>query len=375
MLPYFSDKYGNASSLHAFGQIAAKAVNQARENIAKLLNCGIEEVIFTSGATEADNLAVFGLVNALRKNNNDKLHIITSAIEHPAVLEPLKILAGQGVEVTYLPVGKSGLVDLEIFKKSIKDNTVLVSIMYVNSEIGIIEPIREIGEVIEKINAERAGQGGKKRIYFHTDAVQALNFLDCDTKKLHLDLLSFSGHKIYGPKGIGVLFVKSGTPIQGLQLGGHHEKNLRSGTLNVPGIVGLAEALRTCSRDREKNNKKILKLRNNFVAAVKKRIKNVRVNTDLKKSTPSLASISFVGAEGESILIALDLSGVAVSTGSACASASLKASPVLLAIGIKEETCHSTIRFSFGKNNTEAEVKKVLKILPPIIERLRKMAP
>jgi cysteine desulfurase len=279
------------------------------------------------------------------------------------------------VEVTYLPVQSNGAVSLESFKKAVKDNTVFVSIMYVNSEVGSIQPIAEIGEIIEKINQDRARQGDKNKIYFHTDAVQALNFLDCDVKRLKVDMLSMSGHKIYGPKGVGALFVKSGTPIFGTQLGGHHESNLRSGTLNVPSIVGLGQAVKICYAKRQENNRKILKLRNEFVESVKLSIKNAIVNTDLKNSTPSHASISFVGAEGEAILIALALTGVAVSTGSACASSSLKASHVLLAMGIKEEICHNTIRFTFGKNNTGAEMKRVLKNLPAIIERFRRMAP
>jgi len=375
MLPYFFGKFGNASSLHSFGQAAANAVSEAREKVAKFLSSSAEEVIFTSGATEADNLAIFGLVNALRKNNNGKLHAITSAIEHPAILEPCKRLESQGVEVTYLPVKTNGLIDLAVFKKAIKDETALVSIMYVNSEVGIIQPIAEMGKIIAEVNRARAEQGNKNKIYFHTDAVQALNFLNCDVKYLGVDMLSLSGHKIYGPKGIGSLFVKTGTPLQGAQLGGHHEKNLRSGTLNVPGIVGLGEAIKNCGREREKNNQKISKLRNEFVASVKRLVPRAVVNTDIKNSTPSHANISFIGAEGESILIALDLEGVAVSTGSACASTSLQASPVLLAMGIREEDSHSTIRFTFGKDNTAAEVKKVLKVLPPIIKRFRRMAP
>ncbi|MFA5359416.1 MAG: cysteine desulfurase family protein [Patescibacteria group bacterium] len=376
MLPYFSRIYGNSSSLHSFGQKALAAVNQARENIAKFLNCQIGEIIFTSGATEADNLAIFGVADILNKNSqNKKIHIITSAIEHPAVLEPFHQLEARGVEVTYLPVEKNGIVNLETFKKAIKDNTVFVSIMYVNSEIGSIQPIREIGKVIEKINKQRIKQGNKNKIYFHTDAVQALNFLNCDVKYLHVDLLSLSGHKIYGPKGVGALYVKSGTPIQGVQLGGHHEKNLRSGTLNVPGIVGLGEAIKLVSKNQVKDNKKIAKLRDKFIVLIKRKVPKIIINTDLKNATPAHANISFVGAEGESILIALDLEGVAVSTGSACASASLKASPVLLAMGIKDEIAHSTIRFTFGKNNTKEELKAVLKILPPLIKRLRRMAP
>ena len=376
MLPYFGQTYGNPSSLHSFGQTASAAVSRARQQVADFLNCQIGEIIFTSGATEADNLAIFGTVNALKKKNpKEKLHIITSAIEHPAVAEPCRQLESQGAEVTYLPVDKNGVVDVLDFAKAVKANTIFVSLMYVNSEVGAIQPIRQLGKIIEKINQQRARQGSNKKIYFHTDAVQALNFLNCDVKFLQVDLLSLSGHKIYGPKGVGALFVKAGTPISGLQLGGHHEKNLRSGSLNVPGIVGLGEALKLCSRQQEKNNKTIAKLRDQFITLVKRRIPKVIINTDTNNSAPSHANISFVGAEGESILIALDLAGVAVSTGSACASASLKASPVLLALGIKEEIAHSTIRFTFGKNNTAAEVKLVLKILPTIIKRLRSMAP
>ena len=376
MLPYFSESYGNSSSLHSFGQTAAAAVSRARENVAEFLNCRVGEIIFTSGATEADNLAIFGLVNALRKNNpKEKPHIITSVIEHPAVIEPVRRLEAEGFEVTYLPVQKNGVINLETFTKAVKDNTVFVSIMYVNSEVGSIQPIKEIGEIIEKINGQRIKRGDNKKIYFHTDAAQALNFLNCDVKYLRVDLLSLSGHKIYGPKGIGVLFLKTGTPLNGAQLGGHHENNLRSGTLNVPGIAGLGAAIKICATNKEKNNKKILKLRNKFIAEIKRLIPRVIINTDIKNSTPSHANISFIGAEGESILIALDLEGVAVSTGSACASASLKASEVLLALGIKEEIAHSTIRFTLGKNNTSGEIKRVLKILPLIIKRLRRLAP
>ena len=370
MLPYFSNIYGNPSSLHSFGQEASAAVSEAREILADFLNCQPSEIIFTSGATEADNLAVFGLVGALNRGNK-KIHIITSAIEHPAVLEPFHQLEKQGVEVTYLPVEKNGIVNLDVFKKSIKDNTVFVSIMYVNSEVGSIQPIREMGKIIKKINEIR---GINNIIYFHTDAVQALNFLNCDTKYLQVDLLSLSGHKIYGPKGVGALFVKEGTSIFGTQLGGHHEKNLRSGTLNVPGIVGLGEAIKICAKDKERN-KKILKLRKRFIIEIKRLIPKIIINTDIKNSVPSHANISFVGAEGEAILIALDLEGLAVSTGSACASADLKASSVLKAMGIEDEIAHSTIRFTFGKNNTLAEISRALKILPPLIKKLRRMAP
>ena len=376
MLPFFSKTYGNPSSLHSFGQAALAGVSRAREKTAEFLNCEPSEVIFTSGATEADNLAIFGAVGALEKNGHgEKPHIITSAIEHPAVLEPFHQLETRGFEVTYLPVGKNGVINLETFRKAIKDNTVFISIMYVNSEIGSIQLIKEMGKIIKEVNLDRAKSDNKNKIYFHTDAVQALNFLNCDVKCLNVDLLSLSGHKIYGPKGVGALFIKAGTPISGVQLGGHHEKNLRSGTLNVAGIVGLGQAIKICGEHREKNNKKILKLRNKFIAEIKRLIPKVIINTDIKNATPSHANISFAQAEGEAILIALDLEGIAVSTGSACASASLKASPVLTAMAIPDEIAHSTIRFTFGKDNNAAEIKAALKILPPLIERLRRMAP
>jgi len=386
MLPYFSDKFGNPSSVHGFGQEAQAAVDQARITVAEFLNCAPAEVVFTSGATEADNLAINGVTKALREKFATKLHIITLKIEHPAVLEPFHELARQGFDVTFLPVQKNGVVRIEDFKKAVRDNTVLVSLMYVNSEVGSIQPIREIGKLIEKINEGRPEQRLKTRtidsklkplpLYFHTDAVQAVNFLNCDTQYLHVDLFSLSGHKIYGPKGIGALFVKSGTPIEAVQLGGHHEHDRRSGTLNVTGIVGLAKAVALLTeKNKTKNNKKIAIMRDNLIAGLKRNIPHIRVNTDITISTPAHANISFIGAEGESILIALDLAGIAVSTGSACASTSLKASHVLLAMGIPEEIAHNSIRFTLGKNNNLNEIKRLINVLPPIIKRLRQMAP
>ncbi|MBU3905895.1 cysteine desulfurase [Patescibacteria group bacterium] len=388
MLPYFSDKFGNPSSIHGFGQAALAGVDAAREELSRFLNCAPDEIIFTSGATESDNLAIKGVVKALKKQGikREEMHIITSLIEHDAVLEPLTDQEAKGMKITRLPVKANGVVDIEKFKKAIRDDTVLVSIMYVNSEVGSIQPIREIGKIIKNINEKRLkewhkcrtkNRGEKPRpIYFHTDATQAVNFLDCDVKRLHCDLLSLSGHKIYGPKGVGALFVKSETPLKPVQLGGHHERNLRSGTLNVPGIVGLGEAIRLLDKkSREVENKKIVKLRDMLVNGIMKNIPNAILNTDREISTPSHAHFSFLGVEGESILISLDLKGIAVSTGSACASSSLKASHVLLAMGIKPEVAHNSIRFTLGKLTTEAEIKQVIKILPPIIKRLRKMSP
>src|SRR3989339_771923 len=395
MMPYFSDIYGNPSSIHAFGQEAMAGVDKARAEVAKFLNAEPGEIIFTSGATESDNLAIKGFIRAWRKQGlKDKpaagplkpIHIITSLVEHDAVLKPCMELEKEGVEVTYLKVKPNGVVDLEHFKESLKDNTVLVSIMWVNSEVGAVMPIREIGKIIRKRNEERERNwkklGPKERgerpepVYFHTDATQAVNLFSCDVKWNYIDLLSLSGHKIYGPKGVGALYRRTGVPLSVLQNGGHQENGLRSGTLNTPGIVGLGAAIAALDKEsQEKNNKKIVVLRDLFVDGVIKNVPDAVLNTDRKNSTPSHAHFSFLGVEGESILMSLDLSGIAVSTGSACASGSLKASHVLIAMGIKVEVAHNSIRFTFGKHNTEDEIRRVIDELPPILKRLRDMNP
>lgn len=386
MQPYFSEIYGNATSIHSFGQEALAGVDTARQQVAEFLNCDKSEIIFTSGATESDNLAIKGVIKSLKSKGFKKMHIITTSIEHEAVLEPCNELEKEGVEVTYLPVMKNGMIDLAIFEKAIKEETVLVSVMYVNSEVGIIEPIREIAKVIKKINEKKFREWEKRRpqergnkpqpIYFHTDATQAVNFCSCDVKWNYIDLLSLSGHKIYGPKGIGALFARKGVPIESLQKGGHQEKNLRSGTLNVAGIVGLGAAVAQITKEyQKKNNAKLAKLRDILVEGILKNIPDSILNTDRENATPSHAHFTFPGAEGESILISMDLEGIAVSTGSACASGSLEPSHVLLAMKIPVEIAHNSIRFTLGKHNTEAEVKKVIKVLPFIIERLRKMNP
>jgi cysteine desulfurase len=386
MTPYFSNVYGNANSIHTFGQEALAGVDQARGQVAQFLNCEPSEIIFTSGATESDNIAIKGVIKALQNKSLKKMHVITTKVEHEAVLEPCKELEKEGVEVTYLPVKPNCEIDLNVFEKEIKDNTVLVSVMYVNSEVGTIEPIREIAKVIKKINDKRLHEWEKRRpqerggkpqpIYFHTDATQAVNFLNCDVQWNYIDLLSLSAHKIYGPKGVGALYVKKGTPIVSLQKGGHQEKNLRSGTLNVAGIVGLGAAIVQIDKKyQEKNNSKLNKLRETLIKGMLKSVPDSILNTNLNNSSPAHAHFTFPGAEGESILISLDLEGIAISTGSACAAGSLEPSHVLLAMGIPAEIAHSSIRFTLGKYNTEEEIKKVIKILPPIISRLRKMNP
>jgi cysteine desulfurase len=386
MLPYFDKDFGNPSSIHSFGQKAVAGVDQARSQAAEFLCCEPSEIIFTSGATESNNLALCGIVKAALSAGVKKPHIIISSVEHNAIIEPARELKVEGAEITHLPVDKTGRVSLVDLEKEIKDNTILVSIMFVNSEVGIIQPIREIGKIIKKINERRFNywqkEGAAKKmprprsIYFHTDAVQAVNFLDCDTNKLVVDLLSLTAHKVYGPKGAGLLFVKKGTEIKPLVVGGHHERNLRSGTLNVPGIVGLGDALSLITLEaREKNNKKIITLRDYLAEGILKNIPDVILNTDRQNSTPAHAHFTFRGAEGESILISLDFEGIAVSTGSACASHSLTGSHVLSAMGVSEEDSNYSVRFTLGKNNTKEDVKKVLTVLPRIIEKLRKMNP
>lgn len=386
MLPYFTAKFGNPSSVHTFGQVAAAGVERAREQAAKFLNTTPEEIVFTSGSTEANNLAIKGIIAALkRQNNNKKIHVITSVIEHDSVLEPFAELERSGIEVSHLPVDTKGTVNLLDVKNAIRENTALISIMYVNSEVGSVQPIKVIGKLIHKLNERKLKDWNKadpkergekpSMIYFHTDATQAVNFFNCDVKVNFLDALSLSGHKIYGPKGVGLLYLKKGTPIIAQQTGGHHESNRRSGTLNVPGIVGLGAALARLKPSAiKKTNKKIAAMRDFLISGLTKSIPDLILNTDPVNATPAHAHFSFLGVEGESILIALDLAGVAVSTGSACASNSLKASHVLVAMGIPVEVAHNSIRFTLGKNTDREEIKKVLKILPPLITKLRKIS-
>jgi len=375
MLPYFKENFGNASSIHSVGQDASKGVEKARENIAKFLNCPDEEIVFTSGATESDNMVILGVSRALQNSYPDqKLHIITTQIEHPAVLEPAKKIEKEGFEVTYLPVNNKGLVEVEEVKKAIKDNTVLISVMYANNEVGTIQPIAKIGELIEEVNKKR----GEKlpHIYFHTDAVQAVYYCDCDVKKLKVDLLSLSGHKIYGPKGIGVLYIKKGTPILPLVVGGHQERSIRSGTYNVPAIVGLGKAIELIQQSEHKKElAKIKELRDHLIKRVLNGIPNSQINGDLKNRVEGNINFSLIGAEGESMLIMMDMEGIAVSTGSACSSGSLEPSHVLLAIDIPAEICHHSLRFSLGKFTTKKEIDYTVDKLVPIVKRLRDMAP
>ncbi len=369
MTPFFNESYGNPSSIHRFGQEALFAVDDAREEVARFLNCKPEEVVFTGSATESNNLAIKGLTEKILKER--KIHIITSKIEHDAVLSPIKSLEKRkDVSVTYLSVNKKGIIDIEELRKEIKKETTLVSIIYANNEIGTIQPIKEIGEIIDKENSKR---NLKEKIFFHSDAVQAANYLDCRVDFLKVDMLGLSGHKIYGPKGVGVFYLKRGTVLNPIIRGGGQESGLRSGTENVPGIIGIGEAIKLIKK-RKEDNKRIRRLRDKLVKGVLENIENVKVNGCLEKRIPNNVNFSFKGAEGESIVMALDQQGFYVSTGSACSSKSLEPSHVLMAIGLSREEAHCSLRISLGKETQEKDISKLIKILPDIVQRLRKIS-
>ena len=362
MQPYFFEQYGNPSTIYSLGERASQAIENAREQIADFLNCSSNEIYFTGSASESDNWIIYGLL----PNKKKKIHIITSAIEHKAILEPCKNFKKNGLaEITYLPVNENGLVEISSLKKAIKKNTKLVSIMYANSEIGTVQPIAEMGALIRKINSKR-----KEKIIFHTDAVQAVNYLDCDVQKLGVDSLSLSGHKIYGPKGIGALYIRNGISINPLIRGGGQEKGMRSGTENTPGIVGLGEAIKKV-QNHKTEIQSIKKLRNKLITGILKDISNSQLNGSLEKRLPNNAHISFDGAEGESIVMELSQRNIFVSTGSACASNSLSPSHVLTVLGFSHEQSHCSIRFTLGRQTTNNDINFVLKVLPGIIKRLR----
>lgn len=371
MLPYLRKEFANPSSIHQPGQRARAAVDESRKTIADFLNCFSDEIIFTGSASEANNTIIQKLIE--NKKKKGKLHIITSQIEHKAVLMPCEMLEKKNyAEVTYLPVYKDGVVKVSDVKKAIKGNTVLVSIIFANNEIGSVQPISEIGKVIEDINKKRKPSD---KVYFHTDAVQGVNYLERDVNKLGVDFLVFSGHKIYAPKGIGAFYIKKGSPITPLIYGGGHEFGLRSGTENVAGIVALATAVKEIQDPRARvKNIRIRQLRDKLIKRILKDIPDSKLNGSLKNRLPNNANFSILGAEGEALVIALDQKGIAVSTGSACSSKSLKPSHVLLALGLSNEEAHSSLRFTLGKYTTEKEINKVLKILPKIVKRLREIS-
>lgn len=366
MLPYFENYYGNPSSIYTLGQRSLFTIDESRKIIANFLKCKSEEVFFTSSATESNNLAIRGLIDKVKKNRKN-LHIITSKIEHPSIIEVCRNLEKEGISVTYLNVGKEGVINVSDIEKNIRKSTVLISIMYANNEIGTIQPISEIGNLIQNLNKKR---NNDEKIFFHTDAVQALNYLNCHVDYLGVDMLSFSGHKIYGPKGTGVLYIKRGTLISPIFFGGGQEMRIRPGTENVPGIVGLGEAVRLISSDKIKN---IKKLRDKLIKEVLK-IPRSQLNGSKNNRLPNNANFSFKGAEGESIIIALDQKGIFTSTGSACSSKSLEPSHVLLSIGLSREEAHCSLRVTLGKQTKEKDIDELIKLLPGIISRLREIS-
>ncbi len=356
MQPYFSEKFGNASSIYYLGREAKEALESSREKVAKILGAKPSEIFFTSGGTESDNLAIKGLAFASKGR-----HVITSKIEHHAVLNPCKWLETKGFSVSYLPVDKYGLVDIEKLKSAIRKDTFLVSIMHANNEIGTIQDIEEIAEICKE-----------KRIYFHTDAVQTAGKIPINLK--NVDLLSASSHKIYGPKGVGLLFKKEGVKIEPLTHGGGHESELRSGTENIAGIVGFAKALELAQKEMKKESKKQTKLRDKLISGVLE-IPDCWLNGHSVKRLPNNANFSFKFIEGESLVLLLDQAGISASTGSACSTKSLEPSHVLTAIGLKPEEAHGSLRLTLGIENTEKDIDYVLKVLPGCVERLRVISP
>ena len=366
MLPYFSERFGNASSIHSVGQRARHAIEAARESVAALIGAKPAEIVFTSGGTEADNLAIFGSIQAGNSTTgqSSRRHIITSAIEHHAVLNTCEQLQRDGLDVTYVPVGRDGILDPEDIRRAIRPDTILISIMHANNELGTIQPIEAIGEI-----AREAG------ITFHTDAVQSAGKLPLDVNRLGVNLLSLSAHKIYGPKGTGALYVKSGTKLHPIFFGGHHERDKRPGTENVAGIVGLGRAAELAKSLLAESAERIAAMRDRFEQAILETVPQCRVNGRREMRVANTTNMTFAAAEGESLVIALDLRGVACSTGAACSSGAIEPSHVLTAIGLTPEEGRSSVRFSLGRDTVEAEIDFALRAIPAAVEKLREISP
>lgn len=365
MFPYFTQYYGNPSSLHSFGEEAHNALEKARGQVASILDAKNEEILFTSGGTESDNLAIKGTAYRNKDKRGSKgYNIITSAIEHPAVLETCKHLEKQGFKVKYLPVDKYGVVKLDELERSISKDTFLISVMFANNEIGTVEPIEEIGKIASENN-----------IVFHTDAVQAIGKIPIDLKKLRIDMLSISSHKIYGPKGVGALFVREGIKLQPVLHGGGHETGLRSGTENIPGIVGLGKACELAQKRMQKDVTHMKNLRNKLITGVLQEIEESHLNGHPEYRLVNNAHFRFKAIEGESLIMSLDEKGIAASTGSACSSKKLQPSHVLLAIGLTPVDAHGSLRLTLGWENTKEEIDYVLQVLPEVVTRLREISP
>lgn len=369
MLPYFRRKFGNPSSIHLWGQEARKAVEQARGQVAKVLSCQANEIYFTGTTTTSDNLAIQGAAKAAKKLGRGN-HLICSAIEHHAVLDTCQALAKEGFELTILPVDKYGLINLKNLEKALTPKTVLVTIMYANNEVGTIQPIKEINEQLRTYNKQH-----RRTIYFHTDAATAVDYLDINVQKLGVDLLTLGAHKFGGPKGVGLLYVRKGVAIEPLTFGGHHEKGLWPGTEAVPLIVGMARALQIASSDRRLASSRVTALRDRLIKGILAKVPGAKLTGHSTERLPDIASFVIEGVEGEAMLLMLSDKGIAASSGSACTSGILEPSHVLTAMGISPELAHGSLRFSLGKRTTQEEIDYVIKVLPEIIARLRKMAP
>lgn len=378
MLPFFSKNFGNAMSVHSFGQEALEAVDEARAKSALFFRCSPSEIIFTSGATESNNLTVKGSVRSffgITRKAGEKPHIITTKFEHHCVLDACRFSEKDGLaEVTYVSPSKEGLISVKDIEKAIKPNTILISVMYVNNEIGTLQPIEEIGKMLKKINTERAEQK-LPRVIFHTDATQAINYFNCDVDTLGVDLLSMSAHKIYGPKGVGLLYVRKGTPIKRIQDGGDQEYKMRAGTHNVPGIVGLGEAINMIKTPAsQKKIQEITGLRDYLIKKVLKEIPKSYLNGSKELRSPNNANFRFDDVEGEGLILSLDLEGIAASTGSACSSGALNPSHVLLSLGLRHEQAHGSLRVTIGKYTTKKELDELITNLKAIVKRLRKIS-
>ena len=364
ILPFMTDQFGNGSSIHTYGREARNAIDDAREQVAALINAkSPSEIVFTSTGTEADNYAIKGLAE-LQHSRNSGNHIITSSIEHHAVLHTCQYLEKRGFEITYLPVDRYGRIQLDDLREAIRDATILISIMHANNETGAIEPIAEICEVAQE-----------RRVPIHTDAVQSAGKLPVDVQALGVNMLSLSAHKIYGPKGIGVLYLRRGTRLENLLHGGSHERNRRAGSENVPSIVGLGEAAALAKKEREANVEHLEQLTDKLRQGLHERINYIHENSDPENSLPGTLNISFEYIEGESLILRLDMEGICVSTGSACTSGSMEPSHVLAALGLPPRLAQGTVRFSLGKDNTEAEIDEVIDKVPKIVEQMRGMSP
>lgn len=359
MLPYFTERYGNPSSMYTKGRETRKAVEEARTKVAALINCKPNEIYFTGCGTESDNMAIKGVAYA---NWRKGKHIITSKIEHPAILHTCQNLQNHGFEVTYLDVDKNGFINLDELKNAIRNDTILISIMFANNEIGTIQPIHEIAQIAKMYN-----------IIFHTDSVQACGNVPIDVQKMGIDMLSLSGHKLYAPKGIGALYVRNGIQFEKFMDGGHQEKNKRAGTENVPGIIGLGKACELAKNNLNNHMKHLQEIRDYYISQVKERIPNIKLNGSLEKRLPGNANFSFEGIDGESLLLNLDAKGICASSGSACTTGSTSPSHVLLAIGLSPESANGALRTTFGEENAKEDVDYLVENLAEIVEGLRKM--